>query len=214
MTKHAADPTVIDETALIERTKAGDTEAFTPLVVKYNANVYNHIHSRVRDPEVAKDLTQETWIKAYRAVGTFRGESSFSVWLYRIAENVCIDYFRKQKHADTLPLHLIAEHRITDTCPSQSLERKELRLQLKNAIISLTKPRRDVFVLYYHHELPIKAIARLLNRSEGTIKTHLRNARLQLQELLTPYLNNSDIHPDVKDLKTGVPEIDTDLQLQ
>jgi len=71
-----------------------------------------------------------------------------------------------------------------------------------------TKPRRDVFVLYYHHEFSIKAIARLLNRSEGTIKTHLRNARLQLQELLTPYLNNSDIQTDVKDLKTGVPEID------
>ena len=57
-------------------------------------------------------------------------------------------------------------------------------------------------------------IERLLNRSEGTIKTHLRNARLQLQELLTPYLNNSDIPADVKDLKTGVPEIYTDLHLQ
>lgn len=61
---------------------------------------------------------------------------------------------------------------------------------------------------YYHHELPIKAIARCLNRSEGTIKTHLLNARLQLQELLTPYLNNSDIHTDMKYLKTGFSEID------
>ncbi len=198
-----------DEKQQIARAQEGDTEAFSPLVGKYHTRLYRHIQKRLRDPEVAKDLTQETWLKAYRGIGSYRGESAFYSWVYRIAENVITDHFRR--HAtETASRHLIDETciRDTDTCPSQSVERKELRLHLKNAIISLTKPRRDVFVLYYHHELPIKAIARLLNRSEGTIKTHLRNARLQLQELLTPYLNNSDIPADMKDLKTGVPEID------
>lgn len=107
----------------------------------------------------------------------------------------CIDFFRKQKHRDAEPLHLIDEHRMTDTdtCPSQDILRQELREHLKNALNSLTKTRRLVFVLYYHHELPIKAIAHRLNRSEGTVKTHLRNARLQLQEYLTPYLKNQHI---------------------
>ncbi|MXY99780.1 RNA polymerase sigma factor [Candidatus Poribacteria bacterium] len=199
-----------DEKQRIARVQQGDTEvSFSPLVRKYNARLYRHIQKRLRDPEVAKDLTQETWLKAYRGIQTYRGESAFYSWLYRIAENVITDHFRR--HAtERASRHLIDDphFRDTDTCPSQSLERKELRLHLKNAIKCLTKPRRDVFVLYYHHELPIKAIARLLNRSEGTIKTHLRNARLQLQELLTPYLNNSDIPADMKDLKTGVPEID------
>ena len=63
----------------------------------------------------------------------------------------------------------------------------------QNAIAYLTKPRREVFLLYYLHELPIKTIAARLNKSEGTIKSHLRNARLQLQEYLTPYLKNQHI---------------------
>ena len=179
---------------VIERTQQGETEAFGPLVVKYHDRLYRHIHRRVTDVELAKDLTQETWLKAFRAIHTFRAESAFSSWLYRIAENVCIDSFRKQKHASE-PLHLIDEGRITVTCPcpSREIERDELRKQLRTAIEHLTTLRREVFLLYYHHELPIKAIAHRLNRSEGTIKTHLRNARLQLQELLTPYLKLQDV---------------------
>ena len=181
----------IDEKHHITRTQQGDTEAFTPLVVKYHGRLSAHIKKRVSDPELAKDLTQETWLKALRGIQTFRGASAFSSWLYRIAENVCIDYFRRQKHRDTDPLHLIDENRITEThtCSSQALEHAELRQALRAAIAQLPPIRRRVFVLYYHHELPIKAITTRLNRSEGTIKTHLRNARLQLQELLTPYLN-------------------------
>ena len=133
----------IDEKHLIILTQAGDPEAFGPIVVKYHPRLSQHIIRRVRDPEVAKDLTQETWLRAYRGIGGFRAESAFSSWLYRIAENVCIDYFRQQKH-DTEPLHEISEHRITatDTCPSQDLLRQELRDTLKNALDCLTKPRR------------------------------------------------------------------------
>jgi len=186
-----------DEKHLIQRTQQGDTEAFSPLVSKYQPRLYTHIHGRVKDTETAKDLTQETWLRAFRGIQTFRGASAFSSWIYRIAENVCIDYFRKRKHACE-PLHLIDENRITDTipCPSQEVERRELRDTLKNALECLTATRRQVFVLYYHHQLSIKAIAGLLNRSEGTIKTHLRNARLQLQDLLTPQRNTADIRSE------------------
>ena len=183
-----------EERHLIEATQDGDRDAFNPLVRKYQLRIYTHIRRRVTDGEVAKDLSQEVWLRAFRGIKTFRADAAFSSWLYRIAENVCIDYFRKQKHRDTEPLHLIEEHRIseTHTCPSQAVERAELRQILQNALDCLSTPRREVFVLYYHHELPIKAIASCLNRSEGTIKTHLRNARLDLQELLTPYLNNRE----------------------
>lgn len=121
--------------------------------------------------------------------------TSFSLtWLYRIAENVCIDYFRKQRH-DTEPLHLIDESRITNTYPSpcRDLQCKELRELLRNAIAELTPIRKQVFLLYYFQELPVKAIASRLDKSEGTIKSHLRNARLQLQKHLTPYLKNENI---------------------
>ena len=88
----------IDENHHITRTQAGNTETLGPIVQKY--------HRRVEDPEIAKDLTQETWLKALRDIKRFRGESAFSSWLYRIAENVCLDHFRRQKH-DTEPLHLV-----------------------------------------------------------------------------------------------------------
>lgn len=189
----------IDEQQRIARVQEGDTESFSPLFRKYHTRLYRHIVKRLRDPEVAKDLTQETWLKAYRGIGSYRGDSAFYSWVYRIAENVITDHFRRHG-AENASRQLGDETclRSTETCPSESVERKELRLALKNAIKCLTQPRREVFVLYYHHELPIKAIAGILNRSQGTIKTHLRNARLQLRELLTPYLNNADIHPDVK----------------
>ncbi len=110
-----------------------------------------------------------------------------------VSETVIIDLFRKQQH-ETEPLHLIDEGRITATaaCPSVYIERGELREHLREAIADLPPMRRRVFCLYYHHELPIKAIATRLNRSEGTIKTHLRNARLDPQERLSADLLASE----------------------
>lgn len=136
-------------------------------------------------------------MKAFRAIRNFRGESAFYSWLYRIAENVCTDYFRKQHREHKIePLHTIDEHRIADTCPSpcRDLERQELREHLQAAIAELTPVRKEVFQLYYIHQFSIKTIATRLGRSEGTIKSHLRNARLQLQEYLTPYLANESLH--------------------
>lgn len=182
------------ETDLIDRTQSGESEAFSPLVAKYHPRLYVHIHRRVRDPETAKDLTQETWLRAFRAISSFRGNSAFYSWVYRIAENVCTDHFRRQKY-NTKPLHLIDENRITETvpCPSQEVERAELREHFQTALTALTPIRRRVFLLYYHHELSIKAIAAEIGRSEGTIKSHLRNARLQLQEFLLPYVENRHV---------------------
>ena len=181
---------IVSDFDFIRGVRAGDSEAFSPLVRKYQDRLLRHITRRVKDCEVAKDLCQEVWFRAYRGIETFRCESSFYAWVYRIAENVISDHFRKPQH-DTEPLHLIDEGRITDTaaCPSVYIERAELRSQLREAIRDLPPMRRRVFLLYYHHELPIKAIASRLNRSEGTIKTHLRNARLQLRLVLTASLD-------------------------
>ncbi|RKU36539.1 hypothetical protein C6496_12905 [Candidatus Poribacteria bacterium] len=184
-----------EEKILIARTQSGDIEAFNPLIEKYQLLVSNSIQAEVKDTEIARDLCQNVWLKAFRAINTFRFESAFSSWLYRIAKNVCIDYHRKQKalfHID--PLHTINEHRIATVHPDPCdlLQQQELREYLHAAIATLTPLRKQVFLLYYIEELPIKAIATQLNKSEGTIKSHLRNARLQLQEHLTPYLKNQN----------------------
>ena len=177
---------------LIACAQAGEGEAFGLLVCKYHDRLYAHIQGSVKNAETAKDLTQETWLKAFRGLNGFRGDSTFYSWVYRIAENVIKDHFRRQKHRNIAPLHLIAEHRLTQTypCPSRDIERQELREHLEAAIAELTPIRRQVFLLYYVHELPIKAIAAKIGRSEGTIKTHLRNARASLRQML---LEGSDI---------------------
>ena len=159
--------------------------------------IYTHIFGRIKNAETAKDLTQETWIKAFHGINTFRSDAAFSSWLYRIAENVCIDYYRKQKASHVIEIiHGIDECRITEThsCPSEDIERQELQQYLHDAVKYLTPIRKHVFLLHYIHEMPVKvSIAVILKRSEGTVKTHLRNARLQLQEYLTPYLENQHI---------------------
>lgn len=186
----------LDEKQLITRTQHGDSEAFNPLVVKYQPRIYTYILGRVKNRETAKDLTQETWLKAFRGIHTFRGNSAFPSWLYRIAENVCIDFFRKQKtEHDIAPLHTINEHRIIDTYPdpSQNIEMQERKRVLRAAIQHLPPMRKKVFLLRYAQELPIKKIAAIINRSEGTVKTHLSKAHHQLRDLLTPKLQNEDI---------------------
>ncbi|MDD9974943.1 MAG: hypothetical protein OXU27_13100 [Candidatus Poribacteria bacterium] len=77
-----------NERHFIERTQHGNTEAFTPLVTTYQPRLYTHILGRIKDTETAKDLTQETWMKAFRAINTFRADASFYSWLYRIATNL------------------------------------------------------------------------------------------------------------------------------
>ena len=185
-----------NEHKLVALIRRGDTKAFNPLVRKYQPRLYRRILGRIKNEETAKDLTQETWLKAFRGINTFRGDAAFSSWIYRIAENVCIDFFRKQKIANSIePLHTVDEHLITDTHPdpSERLQTQELRQILHKALEYLTQSRKEVFLLYYVQDLSIKTIAKRLKRSEGTVKTHLRNARLQLREHLTPYLENEDI---------------------
>lgn len=185
-----------DEKILIARTQSGDIEAFNPLIEKYQPRLSNSIRAEVKDPEVAKDLCQNVWLKAFRSIRTFRFESAFSSWLYRIAKNVCIDYHRKQKASDNIhSLHTVNERRLLGVHPDpcELLQQQELRQHLDEAIATLTPSRKRVFLLYYIEELSIKDIATRTGRSEGTIKSHLRNARIQLQEYLMPYLKSHDM---------------------
>ena len=91
---------------------------YNPLVWKYQHRVYTCLRKQVKDSETAKDLCQETFLKAFIGINTFRGKSTFYSWIYRIAQNVCIDFLHKQKvEHDLVPLHTVDEHCITDRHP-------------------------------------------------------------------------------------------------
>ena len=189
-----------NDSELVKQFQDGDTEAFNPLVLKYQQKIYNLIYLRVHERETAKDLCQDVFLKAFKALSNFKGECTFYSWIYRIAENCTIDFLRKQKHRIVLSLEELSANtedalRMMDMSPSpcQILENKELGYVIRKAVSHLPPHQQRVFDLRYRKELSIKEIARHLNRTEGTIKRHLYNAHQQLRNMLLPYLRNEQL---------------------
>ena len=182
---------------LIRRTQNGDTQAFNPLIRKYQRRIYNLIYQRVRDRETTEDVCQEVFLKAWQALPNFKGESAFYSWLYRIAVNCSIDALRKRNREivlafEELPQDMDDVLQIPQMYPSpcEILEREELKQIISEAASQLPRGQYRVFQLRYQEELSIKEIASHLNRSEGTIKAHLYHAHRKLRTLLRPYLQN------------------------
>ncbi len=189
-----------NDSKLIKQFQDGDTEAFNPLVLKYQQKIYNLIYLRVHDRETAKDLCQDVFLKAFKGLSNFKGECTFYSWIYRIAENCTIDFLRKQKHRMVLSLEELSANtedrlQMTDMYPSscQILENKELGYIIRKAVNRLPSHQQCVFNLRYREQLSIKEIALRLSRTEGTIKRHLYNAHQKLRSMLLPYLRNEKI---------------------
>ena len=190
----------MSEDALIREFQNGDTEAFNPLVLKYQKKIYNFLYRRVRDQEAAKDLCQEVFLKAFKALPNFKGDSTFYSWVYRIAINCSIDYQRQQSRVRVLAFEELSFDaddvlRMVNSHPSPETltESEELGRIIRKAVQKLPPGQRRVFNLRHRRELAIKEIAALLNRSEGTIKAHLHHAHQRLQGMLLPYLQNQPL---------------------
>ena len=190
----------IDEDELINRFQNGDIEAFNPLVLKYEKKIYNLIYQQIRDRETAKDISQEVFLKAFKALPNFKGGSAFYSWIYRIAINSSIDFQRQRNRSRVLTFEELPPDaddvlRMSDSHPSPEklLEEKELGKVIRKAVRKLPPGQRRVFNLRHRRELAIKEIAVLLNRSEGTIKAHLHHAHRRLQGMLLPYLRDEPL---------------------
>ena len=189
-----------DEAELVKRAQNGDTEAFNPLVYKYQQKIYNLIYRKVRDRETAKDLCQEVFLKAWQALPNFKGQCVFYSWLYQIAVNRSIDFLRKRNRQhivgfEELPQNADDTLQMAEVQPSPCtlLERKELEHIIRKATRQLPLIQRSAFYLRHWEGLPIKEIASRLGKSESTVKTYLHHARRKLQTLLLPYLQNESI---------------------
>jgi RNA polymerase sigma-70 factor (ECF subfamily) len=189
-----------DEDELIERFQSGEEEAFNALVVKYQRKIYNLIYRYVPNSETARDLSQEVFIKAYRALPLFKRQSAFYSWLYRIAINLCIDFIRQQGRVQTLSIEDLTagdneELMFNDErpLPQEQAEARELGWLIGQAVLQLPPGQQRVFNLRYQEGLQLKEIAARLDRSEGTIKAHLHHAHQRLQTMLLPYLKNEQL---------------------
>ena len=189
-----------DEKELVERFQNGEKDVFNELVIKYQGKIYNLVYKYVSNSETARDLSQEIFIKAFRALPRFKRQSAFYSWLYRIAINLCIDFIRQQKRGQTLSFEDLTtggnnEVVFNDASPlpPDQVEAKELGHIIGKAVEQLPPKQQRVFNLRYHHGLQLKEIAAQLDRSEGTIKAHLHHAHKRLQTLLIPYLKNEQL---------------------
>lgn len=176
---------------LIERFQADESGVFNLLYQRYRDRIHAVILAVISNPEDALDLTQEVFLKAYQGLKNFKRASQFYSWLYRIAINQCIDHMRRQSKHHVLINEPFSEETFyrEPAHPLAPLERDEFNLHLHAALPALTPNQRTVFVLRYKEELPLKAIARRLGRSTGTIKSHLFHAHRTLHQQLLPYFH-------------------------
>ena len=173
---------------------------FDSLVTEYERKIYNVAYRMLGDAEAAADVTQETFINAYRHFEGFRGDSSISTWLYRIASNLCKNKLKQRKRRQQFESYSLDETfeidddyltpQVSDTsqAPETIIKRKELGRQIAENLLKLKPEFREMVVLRDLQHLTYEQICEVTGLSLPAVKSRLLRARRQLQKLLLPYL--------------------------
>ena len=196
------------EATIIKQVLEGDVNAFEGLVKEYEKNVYNLALRMTGDPEDAADMAQDAFIKAYNSLGSFRGDSKFSVWLYRIVSNLCLDFLRSRKRRPTVSLSVEndegedMEFEIADESqsPETLLEQKLTREAVRCGLDSLPPEQRQILLLREIQGLSYEEIAQVLELETGTVKSRIFRARKRLSVFL---LREGNIPGFVSSSNTG-----------
>ena len=184
---------------LVKRARRGDLHAYDELVKRYQERIYATIYHMTSNHEDANDLAQEAFIKAYSALKSFKGGSSFYTWLYRIAVNKTINFLKQRKNKYHLSLNDIdfnAEHDpdlmalISDKTPNRDIALSELQKKLNEALLKLSEPHRMVVVLHDVQGQSHDEIAEIMGCNIGTVRSRLFYARQQLQGHLAEYIKS------------------------
>ncbi len=170
-----------EEREAIEACRRGEREAFDQLVLRYQRDVYRLCYRFVNNHEDANDLAQEVFLRAWRAIPRFRGESSFSTWLYRIAVNACLNFRGLRRPATQEPPDGLA-----DPVPGAEarLEAEDEVRRVRAAIARLPEKQRATLILKVYHELTHDEVAQILGSSVGTVKANLFHALGNLRRLV------------------------------
>ena len=201
-----------EEKSVIDRIKSGDINAYEILVTEYEKNVYNLALRMTSNPEDAADMTQEAFIKAYSSLDSFRGDSKFSVWLYRIVSNVCLDFLRRQKRRPSVSLSVedddgeTAELDIPDESlsPHAVLESRLTREALGRGLKSLNPAQRQILLMRELQGMSYDEISEALDLEAGTVKSRIFRARKKLCAFL---LKDGNIPDFVSSGKLGGGEM-------
>ena len=194
MTPTTSVPTGFDESVVVAQAKAGDQNAFSELVNRYERKIYRLAKNITRNDEDAEDVLQDAFLKAYTHLDNFKGDSKFYTWIVRIAVNEALMRLRKRKTDRSVPLDEpveLGEETVTreivvwDDNPEQRYSQEEWRRILDEAVDGLKPDFRTVFVLRDIEELSTEETAETLGISVPAVKSRLLRARLALREKLT-----------------------------
>ncbi|NLX77976.1 MAG: sigma-70 family RNA polymerase sigma factor [Clostridiaceae bacterium] len=181
------------EKRLVELSVSGDVEAFETLIQSHQKKVYNIALRMTKNPEDAQELAQDALVRAFTSIKKFRGDSSFSTWLYRITINVCTDFLRKRNKAVLISMEQGAAANDNGQAmqipeetpgPEELAEKAQLKELLRDAMDSLSDEHRQVLILRDMMDLSYKEIADTLNVNEGTVKSRINRARTGLKEII------------------------------
>jgi len=175
---------VQDEEELVRRAKQGDEAAFAQLYEAYFDKIYRYIAIRIGDKMEAEDITQQVFLKAIKAISSFRWKGvPFSAWLFRIAHNQVVDYLRKIKKRVSVPLKesLVA----SGDDPPEIFDRKLDVERLSAATKRLTLAQQEVISLRFAAEMPVTQVAGVMGRSEGAVKALQHSAIVALRKVLS-----------------------------
>lgn len=175
-----ADETQEADSLLVQRAKNGDADAFSQLAARHQRVVYNLAYRFMRDPTQAEDMAQEAFLKAYRMLDGFRGDCSFSTWMYRVTASVCLTELGRGKRRieiETQPWNEIGTY-------SDDIERLDVPEVMRRCIALLPERYANIVTLYYLKERSYEEIADGLRIPTGTLKTWMHRARNQLRNIL------------------------------
>jgi RNA polymerase sigma-70 factor (ECF subfamily) len=188
-------PLQVEDEALVRRALEGDREAFGELADRHAAGVYHLALQMLRHPAEAEEVLQDTFLAAYKRLGTFRGESRFKTWLYQIATNHARMKLRRRRRApETVELEewsLPEPVRPWRDLPAEAFERLELRRLLTESLESLPEIYRTAFWLRDVEGLSNQEVADVLGLTLPAVKSRVLRARLALRDRLAPYLEES-----------------------
>jgi RNA polymerase sigma-70 factor, ECF subfamily len=187
-----------EDRAAIEACQRGEREAFDALVERYQRDVYRLCYRYVNDHHDASDLAQDVFLKAYRAIGRFRGDSAFSTWLYRIAVNTCLNFrASRQRPSEELKDDVADAGRRVD----RRMEDDELSQQVREAVSRLPEKQRATLILKIYNDLTHEEVAAILGSTVGTVKANLFHALGNLRKAMAGTAPSTRPAPDAK--KTG-----------
>src|ERR1700731_1553484 len=189
-------PRTDEDQQLVARTQSGDAAAFDQLVVKYTPRLYGLIYNMTSNHEDTNDLLQDVFSKAYKAIRGFRGKSSFYPWIPSIAVNMTLNFLKKRGRRYQLSLDDVDSSIQSDkefleatasTSPVREADLSELQKRLNEAMMKLSDEHRAVVTMFHIQGMPHAEISKILNVSEGTVRSLLFYANRQLQNYLDEF---------------------------